>query len=66
MMCLIVSHFLFDAMRGKVRFANYSNAPIPGQSSGKKRPHGSGGFVLCGDLLRALEVCQQFDKWLHR
>src|SRR6266436_442328 len=47
--------FLVDAVRGKVKFAKYSNAPIPWPIFRKEGPRGSGGFVLCGDLLRALK-----------
>jgi len=52
---LFKGEFLTDAVRGKVRFGKYSNAPIPWPIFKKEGPRGSGGFVLCGDLLRALQ-----------
>src|SRR5262245_53037055 len=47
--------FLVDEVRGKVRFAKYSNGRIPWPMIKRKGRGGSGGYVLCGDLLRALE-----------
>ena len=47
--------FLVDAVRGKVRFGKYSNALIPWPIFKKQGSRGSGGHVLCGDLLRALK-----------
>jgi hypothetical protein len=47
--------FLVDAVRGKVPFGKFSNALIPWPKFKKRGKGGSGGFVLCGDLLRALE-----------
>jgi hypothetical protein len=58
---------LFDAVRGWVEFAKYSNGRIPWPKFRKQGPRGSGGFVLCGDLLRALEqestpaICYHWD-----
>ncbi len=46
---------LIDAIRGKVRFGKYSIAPIPWPIFKKQGSRGSGGMVLCGDLLRALK-----------
>jgi hypothetical protein len=47
--------FLKDAVRGKVKFGKYSNAPIPWPIFKKEGRRGSGGHVLCGDLVRALK-----------
>ena len=47
--------FLVDAVRGKVRFGKYSKALIPWPIFKKQGSRGSGGHVLCGDLLRALQ-----------
>ena len=52
---LFTGEFLVDAVRGAVRFGKYSNAPIPWPIFKKQGPRGSGGYVLCGDLLRALK-----------
>src|SRR5258708_32136440 len=48
--------FLVDAVRGKVRFGKFTNALIPWPKAKRVGKYGgSGGFILCGDLLRALE-----------
>ena len=52
---LVKRGFLVDAVRGKVPFGTFSNALIPWPKFKKTGKGGSGGFVLCGDLLRALE-----------
>ncbi|MCW5558390.1 MAG: hypothetical protein KIT22_11240, partial [Verrucomicrobiae bacterium] len=52
---MVKGGFLVDAVRGKVRFGTFTNAPIPWPKSKKHGKGGSGGIVLCGDLLRALE-----------
>ena len=52
---LVKRGFLVDAVRGKVRFGTFTNAPIPWPKSRRQGKGGSGGIVLCGDLLRALE-----------
>jgi len=52
---LFKGEFLVDAVRGKVKFGKYSNGLIPWPIFKKIGPRGSGGFVLCGDLLRALK-----------
>jgi hypothetical protein len=52
---LVKRGFLVDAVRGKVRFATFSNGLIPWPKFKRQGKGGSGGFVLCGDLLRALE-----------
>jgi len=51
---LVKRGFLVDEVRGKVRFATFSNALIPWPKIKRQGRGGSGGFVLCGDLLRAL------------
>jgi hypothetical protein len=51
---LVKRGFLVDAVRGKVPFGTFSNALIPWPKAKKRGKGGSGGFVLCGDLLRAL------------
>jgi transposase-like protein len=54
---LVKGGFLVDAFRGKVRFSHFTNARIPWPKCKKtksKSGGGSGGFVLCGDLVRAL------------
>lgn len=48
--------FLVDAVRGKVRFGSFSNALIPWPIAKKQGKGGRGGFILCGDLVRALET----------
>jgi transposase-like protein len=52
---LVKRGFLVDEVRGKVRFAKFSNALIPWPKFKRQGKSGSGGFVLCGDLVRALE-----------
>lgn len=52
---LVKRGFLVDAVRGKVRFGTFTNALIPWPKSKRRGKSGSGGIVLCGDLLRALE-----------
>ncbi|MBI1839509.1 MAG: hypothetical protein HYR88_01485 [Verrucomicrobia bacterium] len=47
--------FLVDAVRGKVRFGEFTNARIPWPKAKRHGKGGSGGFVLCGGLVRALE-----------
>ena len=47
-----------DAVRGKVQFSHFTNARIPWPKYKKESTQsggGSGGFVLCGDLVRALK-----------
>lgn len=54
---LVRDGFLVDAVRGKVRFSHFTNAPIPWPKCKKPKSRsggGSGGHVLCGDLVRAL------------
>ena len=51
---LVKRGFLVDEVRGKVPFATFSNALIPWPKFKRRGRGGSGGFVLCGDLLRAL------------
>src|SRR5437867_4174508 len=53
---LVKRGFLVDAVRGKVRFDTFTNALIPWPKAKRIGRGGSGGFVLCGDLLRALET----------
>ena len=52
---LVKRGFLVDAVRGKVPFGRFSNALIPWPKAKRQGKGGSGGFILCGDLLRALE-----------
>lgn len=52
---LVKGGFLVDAVRGKLRFDKFSNALIPWPKAKRRGRSGSGGFILCGDLLRALE-----------
>jgi hypothetical protein len=54
---LVKGGFLVDAVRGKVKFSHFTNALIPWPKCKKSKSRsggGSGGFVLCGDLVRAL------------
>jgi hypothetical protein len=54
---LVKGGFLIDTIRGKVKFSHFTNARIPWPKCKKpksKSGGGSGGFVLCGDLVRAL------------
>jgi len=51
---LVKRGFLVDAVRGKVPFGTFSNGLIPWPKAKRQGKGGSGGFVLCGDLLRAL------------
>ena len=51
---LVKGGFLVDEVRGKVKFSHFSNARIPWPKYQKQTKGGSGGFVLCGDLVRAL------------
>jgi hypothetical protein len=51
---LVKRGFLVDAVRGKVKFSYFTNAPIPWPKFKRQTKGGSGGFVLCGDLVRAL------------
>ncbi len=51
---LVKRGFLVDAVRGKVPFGGFSNALIPWPKAKRGGKSGSGGFVLCGDLVRAL------------
>ena len=51
---LVKRGFLVDAVRGKVKFSHFTNGPIPWPKCKKQTKGGSGGFVLCGDLVRAL------------
>jgi hypothetical protein len=51
---LVKGGFLFDAIRGKVKFSHFTNARIPWPKCQKQTKGGSGGYVLCGDLIRAL------------
>ncbi len=44
--------WLTDAIQGKVKFGMYSNGLISWPIFKKTEPRGSGGFVLCGDLLK--------------
>jgi hypothetical protein len=46
--------YLVDVVRGKLPFSHFSNGRIPWPIAKKPGPHGSGGFILCGDLVRAL------------
>ena len=52
---LVKRGFLVDALRGKVPFGTFTNALIPWPKARRRGKSGSGGIVLCGDLLRALE-----------
>src|SRR5437867_5270266 len=52
---LVKRGFLVDAVRGKVRFGSFTNALIPWPKASRSGKSGGGGFVLCGDLLRAVE-----------
>src|SRR5437899_3057026 len=52
---LVKGGFLTDAIRGKVRFGTFSNGLIPWPKAKRQGKSGSGGFILCGDLLQALE-----------
>ncbi len=51
---LVKRGFLVDAIRGKVKFSHFTNARIPWPKYQKTTKGGSGGHVLCGDLVRAL------------
>jgi hypothetical protein len=51
---LVKGGFLVDAVRGKVRFGTFTNALISWPKFKRQGKSGSGGVVLCGDLLRAL------------
>jgi hypothetical protein len=51
---LVKRGFLVDAIRGKVRFSRFTNTPIPWPKFQNQSKGGSGGIVLCGDLIRAL------------
>jgi len=51
---LVKGGFLVDAVRGKVKFSHFTNARIPWPKIKRETKSGSGGFVLCGDLVRAL------------
>jgi len=46
--------FLVDEVRGQVPFGYFTNALIPWPKARRSGKSGSGGHVLCGDLLRAL------------
>ena len=52
---LVKRGFLVDAVRGKVKFDRFTNALIPWPKIKRQGKGGSGGYALCGDLLRALE-----------
>jgi hypothetical protein len=52
---LVKRGFLVDAVRGKVPFRTFTNALIPWPKFKRQGKSGSGGIVLCGDLIRALE-----------
>lgn len=52
---LVKRGFLVDAVRGRVPFRTFTNALIPWPKARRQGKSGSGGIVLCGDLLRALE-----------
>src|SRR5438477_226003 len=52
---LVKRGFLVDAVRGKVRFGKFTDALIPWPKAKRQGKGGSGGFILCGGLLRALE-----------
>src|SRR5207245_928899 len=51
---LVKGGFLVDAVRGKVPFCTFTNALIPWPKAKRRGKSGSGGLILCGDLLRAL------------
>jgi transposase-like protein len=54
---LVKGGFLVDMIRGQVKFSHFTNARIPWPKCKKPKSisgGGSGGFVLCGDLVRAL------------
>ncbi len=53
---LVKRGFLVDALRGKVPFGTFSNALISWPKARRRGRGGSGGLVLCGDLLRALQT----------
>jgi hypothetical protein len=61
---LVNRGFLVDAVRGKVRFGKFTNALIPWPKAKRQGKSGSGGFILCGDLLRALE-CESAPAISH-
>ncbi len=46
--------FLIDAIRGKVKFSHFTNARISWPKFKREAKSGSGGYVLWGDLVRAL------------
>jgi hypothetical protein len=52
---LVKRGFLVDAVRGKLPFGTFSNGLIPWPKARKQGKGESGGYILCGDLLRALE-----------
>ena len=52
---LVKRGFLVDAVRGRVPFGTFTNALIPWPKFKRHGKSGSGGIVLCGDLIRALE-----------
>src|SRR5688572_17547996 len=52
---LVKGGFLVDAVRGRVPFGTFTNALIPWPKAKRHGRGGSGGIVLCGDLIRALE-----------
>ena len=51
---LVKRGFLVDAIRGKVKFSHFTDARIPWPKFKRQTKSGSGGHVLCGDLIRAL------------
>ncbi len=61
---LVKRGFLVDALRGKVRFGTFTNALIPWPKARRIGKSGSGGMILCGDLLRAL-ACESAPAISH-
>jgi hypothetical protein len=51
---LVKRGFLVDEVRGQVPFDCFTNALIPWPKAKRRGRGGSGGIILCGDLLRAL------------
>jgi hypothetical protein len=46
--------YLIDVVRGKLQFSHFSQGRIPWPIAKRRGPAGSGGFIFCGDLVRAL------------
>lgn len=53
---VIKGGYLVDVVRGKLPFSHFSNGRIPWPIAKRRGPAGSGGYILCCDLVRALKL----------